>query len=352
MTYCFAWKYGDNVYLLGDTAMTKSSLPKFEKSSFDQLHDKVRGEYVEESLLKIVPIAPDTAIAFAGDVQLATAIIEFLKENLCSAETFADLFRKVNASLGPFDPKQTVELLLAYAPSNGEPQLIHWDSRHGLDTNQSDYYTIGSLTSYHAALTPLVLSTLVDNKLASDRVLPTMTAIVQSYGIHNNLIEQNVGGIIFGLRVCNGEIIWQEDTNFVLYNPTAENLAGLNYISAFIRNDVLVVNSSFTNDVRVFAHSVSTSSIQAWQESWYSFIVNHIKSDRYQYWVFLSVAKRVITILRRDNFDIANKYFSLEHLGNENFSFGLSPELMALLMEPFISCDDDILPFRINFRNA
>lgn len=62
MTYCFACKYGDTVYLLGDTAATKSSLLTFDKSSFGQLHDKVRSQYVEEFLLKIVPIAPDTAI--------------------------------------------------------------------------------------------------------------------------------------------------------------------------------------------------------------------------------------------------------------------------------------------------
>ncbi|MBD2536920.1 hypothetical protein H6G97_50000 [Nostoc flagelliforme FACHB-838] len=352
MTYCFAWKYGDTVYLLADTAATKSSLPNFDKSSFGQLHDKVRGEYVEESLLKIVPIAPDTAIAFAGDVQLATAIIEFLKENFCSAETFANLFGKVNASFGPFDPKRPVELLLAYAPSNGDPKLIHWNSKHGLDSNQFDYYTIGSLTSYHAALTPLVLSMLVNGKLASGRILPILIAIVQSYGIHSNIIEQNVGGIIFGLRVCNGKIIWQEDTNFVLYNSTAEKFETFDLISAFVRDNVVVVNSSFTNDIRGFAHSVSTPSIQAWQESWNSFIVSHTNSDKYRYWVFLSTAKKVITVLLRDNFDNENNYFSLQYLGDGNFSFGLSQELMALLMEPLMDRGDGSLPFRLNFRNA
>ncbi|MEH2056517.1 MAG: hypothetical protein V7K97_10250 [Nostoc sp.] len=349
MTYCFAWKYGDSIYLLGDTAATKSSLPTFSHSSFGQLHDKVRSQYVEESLLKILPIAADTAIAFSGDVQLATAIIEFLKENFCSAETFVDLFRKVNASLGPFDPKRPVKLLLAHAPSNGDPKLIHWDSQHGLDSNQFDYYTIGSLTSYHAALTPQVLSVLVNRKLASDRILPIIIAIVQSYGIHSNIIEQNVGGIIFGLRVCNGEIIWQEHTNFVLYNSTAEKFETLDFISAFVRDDVLVVNSSITNDIRGFACSVSTPSIQAWQESWNSFIATHINSDKYRYWVFLSTATKVITVLRRDNFDSENNYFSLQYLGDGNFSFGLSPELMALLKKPLMDRGDGSLPFRLNF---
>ncbi|WP_335086210.1 hypothetical protein [Nostoc sp.] len=349
MTYCVGWKYGGAVYLLGDTAATKPLPSSTDQSSFGQLHDKVRGEYVEESLLKVVPIAPDTAIAFAGEVQLATAIIEFLKENFCSTETFTHLFKKVNASLGPFDPKRPVALLLAYAPSNVEPQLIHWDSTHGLDSRQSDYYEIGSLTSYHAALTPQVLSILANGQLAPDRILPMLIAVVQSYGIHNNLIEQNVGGIIFGLRVYKGEITWQEDTNFVLYDPTFASLA---YISAFVRNDVLVVNSSLTNDIRAFAHSVSTPSIQAWQKSWNPFVVSHINSDKYRYWVFLCTGARVITVLRRDRFDSENKYFSLQYSGDGNFSFGLSPELKALLVEQLRDLGDGSLPFRLNFRNA
>lgn len=349
MTYCAGWKYEKSVYLLADTLATKQLPPTTETSSFGQLHDKVRGEYVEESLLKVVPIAPGTALAFAGDVQLATTIIEFLKETFHSAETLEKLFALLKASLGPFDPCRPVELLLAYSSANAETKLVHWDTSHGLDNSESDYYQIGSLTSYHAALTPQVLSVLAKGGLAPDRILPTLSAVVQSYGIHDNLIDLNVGGLIFGLRVHNGEIAWQEDTNFVLYDPTFASIA---YISAFARDDALVVNSSLTNDIRVFGHSASTPSVQAWLESWNTFVASHINSDKYRYWVFLSTTSKVITVLRRERFDSENKYFNLQYSGDGKFTFGLSPEMMALLAQPLVDRGDGSLPFRLNFRNA
>lgn len=349
MTYCAGWKYENSVYLLGDTAVTKLSPPSTERTSFGQLHDHVRGEYVEEALLKIVPIAPGTAVAFAGNVELAGAVIDFLKEQLPHSLNLESLFDSLSANLGPFVSHRHVELLLASSPDNAETSLMHWDSIYGLDTQKSDYYQIGSLTSYHAALTPQVLSILVNGKLASDRILPMLTAVVQSYGIHNNIIDMNVGGLIFGLRVSAGESIWQEDTNFVLYDPLLSNIA---YVSAFARDNVLVVNSSLTNDVRVFAHSASLPACRDWLQLWEPFVKNHINSDQYRYWVFISTIGRVITILRREMLDQKCQYFSLEYFGEGRFSFGMSPELRTILTKPLVDLGDGSIPFRLNFRNA
>jgi len=339
----------ESVYLLGDTLITKSSPAITRISSFGQLHDKVRGDHVEESLLKIVPIAPDTVVAFAGDVNLATMLIEFLKENLDITESFESLFDSVNVSLGPFGKDRQVELLLAHSSINGKAILIKWDTVHGFDVTNSDYYQIGSLTSYHAALTPMVLSIFANGKLSPDRILAMLTSVVQSYGVHDNLIDQNIGGIIFGLSVHNGNIIWQEDTNFILYDPS---FASVVCISAFVRDNVLIVCSSLSDDTRIFAHSTSILSMQKWLETWSSFVFDHLNSDQYKYWVFLSTSGKVITVLRRDVFDCENKYFSLKYLGDGKFDLGLSPEMMALLKQPLRDRGDGSLPFRFNFRNA
>lgn len=198
-------------------------------------------------------------------------------------------------------------------------------------------------------MTPNVLSVLAHGQLAPDRILPILTAVVQSYGIHDNLIDLNVGGLIFGLRVHEGETTWQEDTNFILYDPLFRNI---DYISAFVRDDVLVVNSSLTNNIRVFAHSASTPSLQLWQESWKDFVANHINSDHYRYWVFLSKMAKVITVLYRQRFDSPNGYFRLQFCGGQNFSLDLNPDFMALLVQPLVDRGDGSLPFRLNLRNA
>lgn len=349
MTYCAGWKYSSSVYLFADTAATKDSPPTTTHSSFSELHAQVRGEYVEESLLKIVPVSDGIAIAFAGDVQLATSIIEFLSENLeANVSDLRSLLSSVTISFGPFSRDRTVELLLAASGPLGEQQLLCWNTVSGLDTSDSDFYQIGSLESYHSAVTPLLLSILAKGSLAPDRLLSVLTAVVQSYGVHDNLIEQNIGGLIFGLRTEAGRTIWQEDTNYVLYDPQIKNLI---WISAFVRDDVVVLNSSQTNDIRCLAHSVSTASIQAWLNKWQGYVKSHLETDRYRYWVFISTLGKVITVLRRDDFDVESRYVSLRKSGDGKFDMDISGELMSLLTKPLTDLHDGSLPFRLVFRN-
>jgi hypothetical protein len=348
VTYCAGWKYADSVFLLGDTAATKPSPPITPQSSFGELHTEVRGEYVEESLLKLVPIAPGVAVAFAGDVQLASELIAFLKNIYDDAAPLDTLFSSLAASLGPFDCTRSVEMILASSRGGTESYLVHWDTVHGLTPQTSDYYQIGSLTSYHAALTPQVLSALAAGKLLPERLLPTLSAVVQSYGVHDNLMDMNVGGIIFGLRVHSGSLSWQDDTNYILYDPSFANVA---YVSAFVRDNALVVSSSLTNDVRVMSHSASMPSSQVWLSSWKTYIDAHLCSDQYRYWVFLHTLAKVITVLRREALDRESRYVRLKATGDGKFNLVLSPELKSVLLQLPMDRGDGSLPFRLNFRN-
>lgn len=349
MTYCAGWKYSNSVYLFADSAVTKNLPPATSHSSFGELHAEVRGEHVEEALLKIVPLSDGIAVAFAGDVQLATNIIQFLWENLGKdTGDLRSLLASVADSFGPFSRDRDVELLLAESGLLEESQLIYWNTASGVDPSESDYYQIGSLTSYHAALTPQVLSLLTRGNLAADRLLSVLAAVVQSYGVHDNLIEQNIGGLIFGLRTYAGKITWQEDTNYVLYDPQIERLI---WVSALVRDNVVVLNSSETNEIRCLVHSISTPSIQAWIDKWQDNVRSHLETDQYRYWVFISIAEKVITVLRRDDINSASRYVSLTKTGDGRFEMGISGHLKSLLQKPLKDMRDGSLPFRLNFRN-
>jgi hypothetical protein len=181
-----------------------------------------------------------------------------------------------------------------------------------------------------------------------ERLLPILAAVVQSYGVHDNLIDLNVGGIIFGLRVHAGGVSWQDDTNYVLYDPSFANVG---YISAFVREDALVVSSSWTDDVGILAHSASMLFSEEWLRSWASYINAHLSSDQYRYWVFLNTLAKVITVLRREAFDHESRYVRLTAAEGGEFNIGMSPELRALLVQPLTDRRDGTLPFRLNFRN-
>jgi hypothetical protein len=348
MTYCAGWKYADSVFLLADTAVTKRSRPTTLQSSFGEFYAEVRGEHVEESLLKLVPIAPRSAVAFAGDVRLASEIVAFLKNNYNDTAPIDSLFSSLTTILGPFARDRPVELILASSRNGAQPCLAHWDTLHGLSPQRSDYYQIGSLTSYHAALTPQVLGVLAAGKLVPERLLPMITAVVQSYGVHDNLIDMNVDGVVFGLRVNAGGISWQDDTNYVLYDPLVANVA---YVSAFVRKNVLVVSSSLTNEVRVLAHSASTPSLSDWLGCWESYVKKHLSSDQYRYWIFLSILGKVITVLRREALDRKSRYLRFDASEDGKFKIEMSPELISVLTEPLLDRGDGSLPFRLNFRN-
>ncbi|MCX7032413.1 MAG: hypothetical protein NT046_00350, partial [Arenimonas sp.] len=85
-------------------------------------------------------------------------MIEFLRDNMHLAENGSALLAMLSASLGPFDTRNPVELLLAITAHDKPAELIHWDSINTKASVGADYYQIGSLTSYHASLTPEFLA--------------------------------------------------------------------------------------------------------------------------------------------------------------------------------------------------
>lgn len=310
----------------------------------------MRGEHVEESLLKLVPLGSGTVAAFAGDVELATSCLDFLRDAIPTAANTREPLHSLTLSLGPFPKDRPVELLLAVTDEAGRCELVHWDSVRGLDhsDSDSDYYQIGSLTSYHAALTPALLTLFVQGKLETERMLSVVVAIVQSYGIHDDLVSMNVGGLIFGIQTRLGVVTWQQDTNFVVYSPDFSYRA---IITAIARDNTLVLSSSISDDTRVLGHSTSMPGANLWTADWLCKAKSELDSGATPVWVFLSTTGRVITLILRSDVTKDSRYVRLENQGGGKFDLGMSLELMAILQQPMQNRNDGSLPFRLNVRN-
>jgi hypothetical protein len=308
----------------------------------------VRGAHVEESLLKLVPVGPGAAVAFAGDVQLAAEIARHLRENFDPGAKPELLLASLSASLGPFDPARRVELVLATAPAGGRPCLARWDTIDSTAKSDLNFCQIGSLTSYHGVLTEHWLAVLAARNLSAESLLSLVTAVVQSYGIHDNLIDQNVGGLIFGLRLSDGSVEWQSDTTYVVYDPGFRNV---NFVSALFRGGALVISSSFNDEVRIFLDSASPSSPDDWLQRWEKSVKDQLKSDKFRYWVFLGTEKRAITIVRRELLGTPSQCVTLTSDGGGKFDLGISPKLMKVLSTQPTERQDGSIPFRLNFLN-
>jgi len=351
MTYCAGWKYNNTVFLLADTAVTKGVKPITTHSSFGELHAEVRGEHVEESLLKLVPIGAGSVVAFAGDVELAGRCLNFLRDNQTFAQSNTDLLNLLTRSMGPFSSDRGVALILASSKSDGSCELSRWSTTDGLDESGSDFYAIGSLTSYHAALTPKFLSIFASGGLDSERILPIMTAIVQSYGVHDNLIDLNVGGLIFGIQTSRGVAAWQHDTNYVLYDPTSQEFVQRALVSAIARDEALIVSSSLSNDTRVFAHSTSSPSAEVLNEQWLATRKSELDGGSSRYWIFISTSRKVITIIIRQDPSAESQFVNLLNIGEGIFDLAVSRMLLDMLLQPLSDKGDGSFPFRLNVRN-
>lgn len=348
MTYCAGWKYKNSVFLIADTAATKPMKPQTSHSSDGQLHAEVRGEYVEESLLKLVPLANGTVAALAGDVGMATSCLDFLRDNFSATLALGDLLKLMTINLGPFTNDRPVQLLIARTSASADSELILWDTVQGIHPPDSDFYQIGSLTTYHAALTPKLLDRLAAESFDVDQMLPVIVAVVQSYGIYDNLIEMNVGGLVFGVRATGGTVSWLPDTNFVLYDPA---FTSKDFVTAIVRDNALIISSSITDDTRVLGHSTSTPHPALWTTEWLQNAKNTLDSGMTPLWIFISTANRVITLIFRSNVNSESKYVRLSNLGEGKFDLAISPDLMQMLTKTLTDKNDGSLPFRLNMLN-
>lgn len=344
MTYCAGWKYNESVFLVADTAVTKPEKPGLEYSSFGQLHSDTRAGYVQEALIKLIPISEGIVVGFSGDVQVASEIIELLRDNVAYAKSASDLIRFAD-SMGPFEPRRGVELLIASSTADGNNELIKWDTEKGIDRSNASYYQIGSLVSYHAALPPFLMDEIAKKRLETEKVLPTITSVIQSYGLQENLVQMNIGGVIFGLYTSLGKVSWQEDTNYVLYSPNGAN--PFSYISAIARDNALIVNSSVTNDIRIFFHSVSEVDKTINTPEWRGKVQEQLQSDRFRYWAFLSIKERIVVLLTRTNLNEKSKLVNFSHLGGGKFSLAINPWLESHLQQPLTNRNNSKIPFRV-----
>lgn len=348
MTYCLGWKYKDSIFLLADTAVTKQAQPQTPRSSFGQMHDNVRGEHVEEALLKLIPLGRGLVAAFAGDVYWAGRCLDFIREHSATIEGTANLLKSMQANLGPFEDGREVELIVGNSTDSGYSELLCWNSKTGIDTYDADFYQIGSLVSYHSALTTDLLSTFANGNLDAERMLPILTAIVQSYGVHENLIDMYVGGLIFGVKTSGGLVSWQKDINYVLYDPAFQSPE---IVSAVARDNSLVVRSSLTNDTRIFRHSASVHRATSLDQGWVKRVRADLDSGRASCWVFISTIYRVITVIFREDPDKDSKYVKMKNLDSETFNLAVHSELLAMLQQHLVDRGDGSLQFRLNVRN-
>jgi hypothetical protein len=332
VTYCIGFKYKDSVYLIGDAAITNAT-PAYQTSTSGELHTDVQGSHVEEAVIKVTSIAPGAIVAFAGDVGLAIDIIDFLRASYSESTTPAELFNGVNATFGgPF--RAGVEILFATAPAIGPTTLTKWTTDKGIEREVTEYREIGGLPYHLRRLTFESFKLIVDQQTDAAAILSVVTAKLQSLGVHDNLIEQRVGGIFFGMRAVAGTTMWQWDTVYLIYDSAFKSLI---FLMAMAHGDILTVWSSLFGGARFL---MLPSNTRTEQEFW-SNVPRTIDFTLWSHCTCLRTNdRRVTSIFRPDPRSFPSRFikFSTKETP-DGIIVGIEPvpELLADLLLPIES---------------
>ncbi len=347
MSYCAGWKHKGSVYLLADTVSSVQIPPRRQQISLGELLTEHHDEPIEEPALKLVRIAPGAVAACTGDAGSVSRLLEFLQANHAGVTNNGELLSLLDVSLGPFSDAKPVSLLLASSGSDGACELLRWTSPGGLDTTGSDLLQIGDPTPFHTALSPEILSILAAADPSPERMLPVLTAIVQSRGVSENSSDLNVNGLIFGVHTGLGVATWQGDTLVVLYDQAFASPA---HVAVLARSDELVVHASHDAATRVFVPLPSNHRRAPREACWLRGIQDELAADRFRFRVFISTCEQVITLIIRNDFERESGYVRLKRKSNGQFDFSLSPEMTSLLLRPLEDRSQGSVPLRLSLR--
>lgn len=292
MTLCVGWVQGGAVYLIADSAVTSSAAPTTVQSSFGEAHRQVRGDFVEEGLFKLAPIGNEAIAAFAGNWDQAEKIRDFLTQHwnvLCG-----DIGAMQAALLSAFHPsvkEYEVSFLLGWRTNDGA-KLAQWEPATGF--RYCDHCIIGSAGDSLLQQLDHAVMEMRRSDMPEERVLPAMSAFCQSLGVHGNLLEQNIGGAMFGVRVDQSGIAWQPDTAYVLCRKEA---GPGDTIRLCVRGDALVVQSPFSAWKVLMNGAVSDW--RKWAVQWQTVIDAEVQEDHWPYVVFVRKDARVVTLVER-----------------------------------------------------
>jgi hypothetical protein len=310
MTYSAGWRYRNSAYLISDAALTGVPAMKTH-SSFGESHEVGGVNRVEEATLKLAQIGDDAAANYSGNVQLAAEIITSLREMYDEQVSSEALFAAITRTYGPFAAERAVAILLARAPANQKPGIVRWDTNTLQVTDASEFVELGSLpagtVTRQSARALLNRATLAGNDEAI--LLPQITSVVQSSGVHRNLIEYGVGGTIWGLRVCAGRVHWQPSTAYIVGDRRSIKPY---IILAFMHHDVLVVQSMYTKSNKFFPFPFGGRIRDDQVAKAIEDLSLPVDWNKWRCLVHLPTAHRTVVLICRESMDLPSKYVTFE----------------------------------------
>lgn len=248
MTYCFAWKTNNEVYIVADSlTSTKDSSIEYEAdhSSLGEKYGEYNSYFVAETDIKIYR-KENFIIAFSGDME----IYKEIKENLNLMVGQLTENEIINYLKGILEDAEIIIVIM----QNDTNELMLLNKREIKIV--TDFVSIGS-GKYIADLDNVMKNfsqTFPDfgDENIDDiqrKKISAATAHLQLVSIKNNFLENGVGGTICGVCIYDNKVEWNDDLLYFFYDKNFENKKLTNVL---IRQNTILTGSDFTGLTKLF----------------------------------------------------------------------------------------------------
>jgi len=351
MSYVLGWKTRSNVYIAADSVTTTTPIPVSVQSNFGERQICEGGTSVAERALKIV-VDGDLAIGLCGDFGRARELAGSVFQSYKRHREPEIAMREMIASNGPFPMHHAAQLVVAW---RGEPcpRLFSFnhDQRGTLrEFGDGEGVPLGSIRAMHKSMTQDLFKRLfVVESEGSAAYLTAALGVLQSFGIHDYLIDDGVGGVFTGLSVSRDAISWQPDLLYLIDEPGKDIWSA---VATCVRDHHLIVNSTITNEPRVYATSVTSEyDLAQWSNQWARFAQSYIKNKQFDFVVLLGLKRWVVVVIEmRRATDSKMVRFNVDSASKDGVAwFELNTEMITMLRQSFQNPEPDARDFRFGF---
>jgi hypothetical protein len=349
VTYCLGLLYRNSVYLFGDAAVTRPAAVELSGSvsSFGEAAHSSPHARIDEGALKIVTIAPNCAMAVAGDSSRAFNIAEMIRDNYSVEASIPEQIERVRKSIDTSTATHC-EFLLGRVTAKG-PELWAWSTSTERLVQVSDLEWIGGFSGWQRDLSELCANLAREGKLVEERLLSVVAASMQSHSVTDLVLPHGVGGVVAALQISERGTKWLPDTNYVVYG---RDLDPLHLVTVASRGGAIAVRSSFNDETRFFLTSLSEGTPESWSERWIAELVALFDECAARVWVFLANYERSSLLVFADANVTEISGFVVKRVAPGKYDIAVHDTLRAALMAPLQDRGDGSVPIRLSCADA
>ena len=328
MTLNLGWISESAVCLVTDTLVTKPGPSQRGMTSLGQTTQRDDGLAVEEAAAKLVPLGPHAAAALCGDAAGAIALVTTALNSIKYGTPVWDAILRAGHSVHQNQPPFGDFSLLVAMWDSG-PKLLLYESRTLAlaDVSDNSPVTRGSLRAELQDRIRREIQGTPKLNRAREYALAPALAILQSLAASENLIEDMVGGIFYGLQINADGLHWQPSLLYVFHQDVddAATAPPWNIVNCRILDGVCTVGSSLARQVRCFVPPGGYTDRSAWMSRWEESLGTAAALDTCRAVAFIRVLGGSVVLLPNDGTHFGHYW------DDKGLCFAISPELQARL---------------------